>query len=1010
MAARNDPNSVKVTFQQPPLSPGSVWRRWDLHVHSPSSSLNNQFPAKGDGSKDWEAYVEALENLKDISAIGITDYFSVDGYKELLQHRRAGRLKNLSLVLPNIELRLNNVVYTSQAENKPKRLNAHVIFSEVVDPQTIEEHFLNQLKFEYRGVAQGQNELWNASRQQIEALGRRIKQEHDTFKGSDFAVGCTVITVDINDVKDVLENRGSLFRDRYLLILAEEGLSLIRWEGQDHQVKKVLLQGCDCLFSSNSDTRNWALGLKDLSPEQFRSEFGSLKPCVHGSDAHSLETIGRPDKNRYCWIKADTTFEGLKQILYEPAERVFIGEQPPNPKNDYQVIESITVAGAADWFGSRPIPLNPDLVAVIGGRGSGKSALAELIAFAGGAETFRESKSISDSFVFKASKKSLTNPFPITGGNITLRWRSGEDAPAELRDNLRHNLQVEKVKYLPQKFVETICAPENTDQLEAEVERVIFQRIPKVERRGASDLRELRNLRSGAVQVKKKQLRSSIEKLNRSIFETFNEVNLKFSKEASLRRSQSDLKELAQKPPQMLHVDPKDRSEVDRLTLLKHTLEASIAGFNEQLSILETIDARMTTFANEIQSFNEETSKLLSSVQLEHFEDAFMVAPPPQYQAVLKQRTEELSSRVLALTGGEGETLNWANAEIAMLTERFQISDAKRLEYDAFQRDKQLLEDSIAALQKDLNNIASNIEPALNEDRRKRLELYLDYFDLLKEEKASVERLYEPLHSALQSGTETDKKLEFASKIIFDVAAHAKRAFDLIDSRRRTRYKDVETLEQALRSLISRLENTDYDRDIARTEIQKFRESFLTDTDGKSITIGDQLRKDKTEEHFNNWFYDVEPFAVKYSMRFDNKDLSLLSPGQKGILLLLVYLEVDQDDRRPLIIDQPEDNLDNLSIYSNLVQYFRKRKKTRQMIIITHNPNLVVNTDSEQVIAAEYDGGRQPRIVYNSGSLENTSGNPARPGIREKVCSVLEGGSEAFRKREQKYSLPTATI
>src|SRR5579872_5923448 len=131
MAARNDPNSVKVTFQQPPLSPGSVWRRWDLHVHSPSSSLNNQFPAKGDGSKDWEAYVEALENLKDISAIGITDYFSVDGYKELLQHRRAGRLKNLSLVLPNIELRLNNVVYTSQAENKPKRLNAHVIFSEV---------------------------------------------------------------------------------------------------------------------------------------------------------------------------------------------------------------------------------------------------------------------------------------------------------------------------------------------------------------------------------------------------------------------------------------------------------------------------------------------------------------------------------------------------------------------------------------------------------------------------------------------------------------------------------------------------------------------------------------------------------------------------------------------------------------------------------------------------------------------------------------------------------------
>jgi len=125
---------------------------------------------------------------------------------------------------------------------------------------------------------------------------------------------------------------------------------------------------------------------------------------------------------------------------------------------------------------------------------------------------------------------------------------------------------------------------------------------------------------------------------------------------------------------------------------------------------------------------------------------------------------------------------------------------------------------------------------------------------------------------------------------------------------------------------------------------------------------------------------------------------------------LLVYLEVDQDDRRPLIVDQPEDNLDNLSIYSNLVQYFRKRKKTRQIIIITHNPNLVVNTDSEQVIIADYDGARKPRIVYTSGSLENTSTDTQKPGVRERVCSILEGGSEAFRKREQKYALPIATI
>jgi hypothetical protein len=56
--------------------------------------------------------------------------------------------------------------------------------------------------------------------------------------------------------------------------------------------------------------------------------------------------------------------------------------------------------------------------------------------------------------------------------------------------------------------------------------------------------------------------------------------------------------------------------------------------------------------------------------------------------------------------------------------------------------------------------------------------------------------------------------------------------------------------------------------------------------------------------------------------------LQLLSPGQKGIVLLLVYLEVDQEDNRPFIIDQPEDNLDSLSVYASLIDYFRKRKRT----------------------------------------------------------------------------------
>ena len=313
----------------------------------------------------------------------------------------------------------------------------------------------------------------------------------------------------------------------------------MEWGAQAHNTRKLLYKGSHGIFSGNPSTREFHLGMKHPKVDQYVSEFGPLKPCIHGSDAHELAKIGQPDLKRFCWIKGDVTFEGLKQILYEPKDRVCIGEEPPNPKNDYQVIKSITITNSPDWFSYRPIQLNRDLVSVIGGRGSGKSALAELIAFGAGAEAFKESKDIDDSFLFKASKKSLTNQAPITTANIEIEWKSGESKSVEVPENLRHGQREEKVKYLPQKFVESTCAPENTDKLEAEVERVIFQRIPKTDRLGTSSLRELRQMRSGAVQVKKQQMRSSIEKVNRSVFDAFkkdSQKEFKKSNSPNLRR------------------------------------------------------------------------------------------------------------------------------------------------------------------------------------------------------------------------------------------------------------------------------------------------------------------------------------------------------------------------------------------------------------------------------------------------------------------------------------------
>ena len=97
---------------------GSEWRKWDLHIHSPLSLLNNQFPFLPSGDPDWETYIRALESLTDIAVIGVTDYFTIDGYKKIREFKASGRLKNIHTILPDIEFRLSNVLSSRKDGDK----------------------------------------------------------------------------------------------------------------------------------------------------------------------------------------------------------------------------------------------------------------------------------------------------------------------------------------------------------------------------------------------------------------------------------------------------------------------------------------------------------------------------------------------------------------------------------------------------------------------------------------------------------------------------------------------------------------------------------------------------------------------------------------------------------------------------------------------------------------------------------------------------------------------------
>ncbi len=418
---------------------GSEWRKWDLQVHTPFSALNNSF---GSNFEEYAKtlFLRALE--KNIAAIGVTDYFSIEGYKKLkeLQGDYA-KLQSIIgeevatqaqhiLLIPNIELRTSVII--KRPDGTDSRVNFHVIFSDEVDVDAIEEHFLRELKFTAQTSPDHPDERWSLTLKNLEDLGKKLKAEHEKFQGqSDLQIGMMNAVVAHEEVTSALERQASRFKDRFLIVVpSDEDLSKCSWDGQGHLTRKLLIQKSHMLFSGNPGTREFGLGKKHPTGQDFVNEFKGLKPCVHGSDSHAYESLFEPAENRHTWIKADPTFQGLRHLLYEPESRVFIGDFPSSmtqiEQNATKYISSVgftkeeQAPQEENWF-SGQIPLNHGLVAVIGNKGSGKSALADILALVGDTHA-------GEHFSFLTRERFLDPKARLgTMFQATVTWKSGRE-------------------------------------------------------------------------------------------------------------------------------------------------------------------------------------------------------------------------------------------------------------------------------------------------------------------------------------------------------------------------------------------------------------------------------------------------------------------------------------------------------------------------------------------------------------------------------------------------------
>lgn len=218
-------------------------------------------------------------------------------------------------------------------------------------------------------------------------------------------------------------------------------------------------------------------------------------------------------------------------------------------------------------------------------------------------------------------------------------------------------------------------------------------------------------------------------------------------------------------------------------------------------------------------------------------------------------------------------------------------------------------------------------------------------------------------------------------------------------------------------------ENNPQNRKLIDTETfsdSKFTEELLVEIIKKDLS--GELTTLKAGDNLENTLRSIltDWYNIKYVVKMGNDSVNVMSPGKKALVLLQLLIDLDETDC-PILIDQPEDDLDNRSIFEQLIPFIKKKKAVRQIIVVTHNANIVVGADAEEVIIANQNGADSPNkdsihFSYRSGSIENDGpllketgvvedGILAKQGIQQHICDILEGGEKAFEKRKNKYNL-----
>lgn len=937
---------------------GSEWRRWDLHLHTKSS-----YDYKYMGEDADELLVQALRN-NDIKAAAITDHFVIDS-------NRISHLRDLApeiVFFPGVELR------TDKGSNN---LHVILIFSEKMNLTQLSNKF-NVIMRDQKAKASDNNEriYW--------------------------------------DFKDIIEFAQS--EDALVSIHAGRKASgvdkEIRTESYPYKdaIKDEIATVVD--FFDMGQKKDFEAYEKYVFPEIGK------KPMIICSDNHDPRNYN-PSEN--LWIKADCTFEGLKQCVFQPSDRVYVGVIPPSldrvNKNKRNTIGNIVVKRVDEavhpnlkWFDTE-INLNSNLVAVIGNKGSGKSALSDIIGSLCKSHTMDQASFLSEKR-FRNPKTKYADDY-----EATITWMDGHTESKNLGSD-DYDSVIENAQYLPQAYIEKVCN-DIGDEFQKEINRVIFSYVDPVERGTAKDLNELVENKTKDTKAQQTQLLNKLQFLNASIIKLENKKTSDYRKriENGLSKLEEDLtRHEANKPEKVPKPDPDNldseyKSELNNINLKIYELEkkrqeclSDLATLNVLIDDTSVAISEMHSLESHVGDVRLKLHEFIEKHSIENLSDEIGYSSPlVDYNEFLNQKSE-LRTQLYVMLNGTPESGDGLVAQIGQLKEeRAKLiengnSDEKKyqkyvLDLEEWEKQRKLIlgDDTTPETLNYYKQEKAYIDDKLNEEYDKtikeRQEVVGELYKVVENMVSSYNSIYEPIqHEIKKILSNIEEEIAFEAEIQLTEDDFIEKTLAYISQRYTGIFKGKIESREVMNQIIN---STSFGSlDSLYEMLEKINGEITRDFDLAEKKVADR-------QSFYDYLFGLEYIGVDFKLKVGDRELSELSPGERGIVLLIFYLALSKENT-PILVDQPEDNLDNQSVYSKLVPCITAAKEKRQVIIVTHNPNIAVACDAEQIIYCAMDKDKS-RITYNFGSIEN-------PEIRKHVIDVLEGTMPAFELRQKKYT------